>query len=68
MKKINLEATFKRNRLGYWNSSKRLPNFVNVTALLLSYKCTLYCSDHKDKATKERPEQFSVAWLKTYIH
>ena len=21
---------------------------------LLSYKCTLYCSDHKDKATKEQ--------------
>ena len=34
-KKINLEATFKRNRLGYWNSCKRLPNFVNVAALVL---------------------------------
>ena len=33
MKKINLEVTCKRNRLGYWNSCKRLPNFVNVAAL-----------------------------------
>ena len=33
MKIFNLEATFKRNRLGYWNSCKRLPNFVNVAAL-----------------------------------
>ena len=31
--KINLEVTCKRNRLGYWNSCKRLPNFVNVAAL-----------------------------------
>ena len=34
-KKINLEVTFKRNRFGYWNSCKRLPNFVNVAALPL---------------------------------
>ena len=32
-KKINLEVTFKRYRFGYWNSCKRLPNFVNVAAL-----------------------------------
>ena len=32
-KKINLEVTCKRNRFGYWNSCKRLPNFVNVAAL-----------------------------------
>ena len=25
----------KRNRFGYWNSCKRLPNFVNVAALLI---------------------------------
>ena len=35
MKIFNLEATFKRNRLGYWNSCKRLPNFVNVAALVV---------------------------------
>ena len=34
MKKINLEVTCKRNRLGYWNSCKRLPNFVNMAALI----------------------------------
>ena len=34
MKKINLEVTCKRNRFGYWNSCKRLPNFVNVAALV----------------------------------
>ena len=34
MKKINLEVTFKRYRFGYWNSCKRLPNFVNVAALI----------------------------------
>ena len=33
MKKINLEVTCKWNRLGYWNSCKRLPNFVNLAAL-----------------------------------
>ena len=33
MKKINLEVTCKRHRFGYWNSCKRLPNFVNVAAL-----------------------------------
>ena len=32
-KKIDLEVTFKRHRFGYWNSCKRLPNFVNVAAL-----------------------------------
>ena len=31
--KINLEVTGKRNRFGYLNSCKRLPNFVNVAAL-----------------------------------
>ena len=31
--KINLEVTCKRNRSGYWNSCKRLPNFVNMAAL-----------------------------------
>ena len=33
MKKINLEVTYKQNRFSYWNSCKRLPNFVNVAAL-----------------------------------
>ena len=33
MKKINLEVTCKRNRFGYWNSCKPLPNFINVAAL-----------------------------------
>ena len=32
-KKINLDVTCKRNRFGYWNSCKHLPNFVNVAAL-----------------------------------
>ena len=32
--KNNLEVTFKRNRFGYWNLCKRLPNFVNVAALI----------------------------------
>ena len=33
LKKSNLEVPCKRNRFGYWNSCKRLPNFVNVAAL-----------------------------------
>ena len=33
MKKSNLEVPCKRNRFGYWNSCKRLPNFVNLAAL-----------------------------------
>ena len=37
MKKINLEVRFKRYRFGYWNSCKRLPNFVNVAALITMY-------------------------------
>ena len=36
MKKINLEVTCKWNCFGYWNSCKRLPNFVNVAALLIT--------------------------------
>ena len=32
--KKNLEVMCKRNRFGYWNSCKRLPNFVNVAALV----------------------------------
>ena len=32
-KKKNLEVTCKLNRFSYWNSCKRLPNFVNVAAL-----------------------------------
>ena len=32
--KLNLEVTCKQNRFGYWNSCKRLPNFVNVGALV----------------------------------
>ena len=35
-KKNNLEVTFKRYRFGYWNSCKRLPNFVKVAALILA--------------------------------
>ena len=31
--KNNQEVKCKQNRLGYWNSYKRLPNFVNVAAL-----------------------------------
>ena len=34
MKKSNLEVPCKRNRFGYWNSCKRLPNFINVAALV----------------------------------
>ena len=34
MKKINLEVTYKWDPFGYWNSSKRLSNFVNVAALV----------------------------------
>ena len=37
-KKFNLEVTFKRYRFGYWNSCKRLPNFVNVAALVVSHR------------------------------
>ena len=33
-KKLNLEVTCKRNRFGYWNLCKCLPNFVHVAALL----------------------------------
>ena len=33
MKKINLHVTCKRHRFGYWNSCKRLLNFLNVAAL-----------------------------------
>ena len=32
-KNIILEVRCKRNRFSYWNSCKRLPNFVNVAAL-----------------------------------
>ena len=31
--KISLEVTCKWNRFSYWNSCKRLPNFVNLAAL-----------------------------------
>ena len=37
MEKISLEFTFKRDRFGYLNSCKRLPNFVNVAALQVQY-------------------------------
>ena len=30
----DLEVTCKRHRFGYWNSCKRLPNFMNVAALV----------------------------------
>ena len=30
----DLEDTCKPHRFGYWNSCKRLPNFVNVAALI----------------------------------
>ena len=33
VKKINLEVTCKRDCFGYWNSCKRLPNFINMAAL-----------------------------------
>ena len=42
MKIINLEVTCKRNRFGYWNSCKRLLNFVNVAALHGTYTGTKY--------------------------
>ena len=35
MKKFNLEVMFKRYLFGYWNSCKRLPNFVKVAALVV---------------------------------
>ena len=37
MKKINLEVMCKRDHFGYWNLCKRLPNFVNVAALLMQH-------------------------------
>ena len=39
-KKISLEVTCKRNRLGYWNLSKCLTNFVNVAALHICHIVT----------------------------
>ena len=36
MKKINLEVSCIQNGLGYWNSCKCLPNFINVAALALA--------------------------------
>ena len=48
-KKINLEVTCKRNRLGYWNSCKRLPNFVNVAALLLVHLFYAKCKSDKTR-------------------
>ena len=35
--KINLEVTCKRKRFGFWNSCKRLPNFINLAALVTSF-------------------------------
>ena len=35
--KINLEVMCKRKRFGFWKSCKRLPNFVNVAALVTSF-------------------------------
>ena len=49
MKKINLEVTCKRNRFGYWNSCKRLPNFVNVAALLLIHDNNWNPASYGDK-------------------
>ena len=34
------EVTCKRDRFGYWNLCKRLPNFVNVAALLNTHVIT----------------------------
>ena len=34
--KSNLEVLCKRNRFGYWNLCKHLPNFLNVAALSTS--------------------------------
>ena len=36
--KINLEVTCKQNHFGYWNSCKRLPNFLSVAALVGNQK------------------------------
>ena len=33
--KSNLEVTCKRDHFGYWNLCKRLPNCVNMAALML---------------------------------
>ena len=30
----DLEVTCKQHRFGYWNLCKRLPNFVNMAALI----------------------------------
>ena len=37
--KKNLEVPCKRDGFGYWNSCKRLPNFVNVAALASCNYC-----------------------------
>ena len=36
MKKISTVIACKRNRFDFWNSCKRLQNFVNVEALISS--------------------------------
>ena len=49
MKKINLEVTCKEDCFSYWNSCKRLPNFVNVAALLITEICRCVYCYFKDK-------------------
>ena len=51
MKKINLEVTCKRNRFGYWNLCKRLPNFVNVVALVALAQAGLVAGPFRPSAT-----------------
>ena len=41
--KINLEVMCKQNCFDYWNSCKRLPNFINVTALITGTINLLKC-------------------------
>ena len=53
MKKSNLEVPCKRNRFGYWNSCKRLPNFINVAALV---ECDLFTSLTGDRRVQDSPE------------
>ena len=56
MKKIDLEVTCKRHHFFYWNSCKRLPNFVNVATLVTLIhnfeKSSLYINYHLNDILK----------------
>ena len=69
LKKSNLEVPCKRNRFGYWNSCKRLPNFVNVAALLKIYAAInhQYIDIHLIKKEAEIISSFSILFLKNMV-